>query len=418
MAPSRRVVLRTASTLLGVGFAGCTGRLSSFGETPEGWPRRYTDEADPVRWRLDHGTKRANGPVPFEDGVIVTWGREFGTGAISNVTSTAGTVDWHREIPYPPYRAPTIHGNDVYLLTGIRSGHERDEQQLRRFGLDGTEHWQTEPKRGLLDLHAIGDGRAYLGTETRNPGNAGREFPLYAVSLTDGRREWTRETAPSWGGYYHDGQLLAEIGNGAIASFDPVDGTEQWRTDGRMLTDGGHSPALGNGVTFLKRDENVAALVLRDGSAKWEIDTGGIVWGAAVSDRTVVVSMFSGRIYGFDRTDGTEQWRIETEGSTSLPLLGDGQVFVTDDAALHAIDVTTGERRWRVESAGSVRDYGRGMVVVGGGSQGDRVIMALDADDGSELWRYETPTASGITVGEWHIYASLGDEGVVALGVH
>lgn len=411
---TRRAVLRTFGPLVAGGLAGCTSRFTAFGGTPDEWPRRSTDEDDPVRWRLKYDEKASHNAILSDDEIVVTWSGELGPAWISKVTAAAGRVDWHREVSFPPYRPPVVHGNDVYLLTGVRAGHVRDEQQLRKFGPDGTEHWQTEPKMGLLDLHGIGDGRAYLGTTTRNLTTDSTDFPLYATSLADGSRDWTRETAPNPRGYYHDGRLIVEFPHDATTCFDAASGTEQWRADGELMTDQHRRPALASEVAYVERRDGIAAIDLRDGTELWAATPGDGTWGAAVSEGTVVVSDLGDFVSEVDPADGTERWRFEIAGSN--PLLAEGTVFLSDEQYIYAVDAETGQRQWRIESTASIVDYGRGMLVTVDDAGESEEIVALDASDGTERWRYETPSAGGVTVGEWHTYAIVDDGDLVALG--
>lgn len=116
-----------------------------------------------------------------------------------------------------------------------------------------------------------------------------------------------------------------------------------------------------------------------------------VTWPALASDRDLVVFRARDGLHGVDRTDGTRRWR--DAGFSGSPYLWD-PVVVTDDSAyasivggtdgrLRAVDFPTG-RHWTVEGTGGLVGVADGTVFVSG------PLRALDATDGTELWRAST----------------------------
>ncbi|WP_459193789.1 outer membrane protein assembly factor BamB family protein [Halosimplex sp. J119] len=100
-----------------------------------------------------------------------------------------------------------------------------------------------------------------------------------------------------------------------------------------------------------------------------------------------------------------ELWSVEAGDEFSAPVVADETVFVGgSQGAVHAFDARTGERRWE-QSVGitagrpSVRD---GRVYV----EGDEAVVALDAADGTELWRVETGDVVGFLAASHGLYVS------------
>ena len=91
----------------------------------------------------------------------------------------------------------------------------------------------------------------------------------------------------------------------------------------------------------------------------------------------------------------SEQWSVEVGWQSSRPVVADGTVYFASLTHLRAFDVESGEERWHVGptdeedrpgyTAPAVHD---GAVYVGV-RRGTPGLLALDAADGSEQWRYE-----------------------------
>ena len=71
---------------------------------------------------------------------------------------------------------------------------------------------------------------------------------------------------------------------------------------------------------------------------------------------TVFVGSEDNRVYAIDQSDGTEQWRFETDGRVlSGPAVVDGTVYVGSyDNYVYALDAADGTEQWRFETGDSV----------------------------------------------------------------
>ena len=151
----------------------------------------------------------------------------------------------------------------------------------------------------------------------------------------------------------------------------------------------------------------------------WDADSGEERWafalpdgwvpacGIAVGTDRVFVSADDLRTMGshdkallaVSLADGRELWRYDTAGlRLSPPLLHEGRVyFAASDRGFHAVDAESGERCWRVTIPGWSRTApagGKGLIYFGTQASpgGSGHILAMHADDGSEVWR--APCAS------------------------
>ncbi|MCU4800891.1 PQQ-binding-like beta-propeller repeat protein [Halobacteria archaeon HArc-gm2] len=146
-----------------------------------------------------------------------------------------------------------------------------------------------------------------------------------------------------------------------------------------------------------------------------DVDAWGIESAPALVDGTLYVTSlktdigYTSRVHAIDATDGSEIWTIEIgHGETnpehghrheSTPAVADGRVFVGDGPLL-ALDAEDGTELWRSETVvrGSVR-AANGTVYT---ATDDNVITAFDAADGTEQWRFD-PASDSV---DWSAYAA------------
>lgn len=144
---------------------------------------------------------------------------------------------------------------------------------------------------------------------------------------------------------------------------------------------------------------------------RWQFTTqaGGVHSSAAVVDGTVYFGSDDGNVHAVSLADGKEMWRFPTgDYVSSTPAVVDGTVYVgSDDQNCYAVDARTGEERWSI-AIGSYPGSPAvmtGMVIIGGGEQGQMNLYAIDGQTGEERWRFATdayvslvPAVAGNTV--------------------
>jgi outer membrane protein assembly factor BamB len=101
------------------------------------------------------------------------------------------------------------------------------------------------------------------------------------------------------------------------------------------------------------------------------------------------------------------------------PVVADETVYLPTRAALVALDATDGTERWRYATDADGSDLFRSPAVHDGTVYvtSDPGLFALDASDGTELWRVETPEpvrAAVAPMGEWDALF-VGDDGGTVL---
>ncbi|NLV12139.1 PQQ-binding-like beta-propeller repeat protein [Haloarcula argentinensis] len=192
-------------------------------------------------------------------------------------------------------------------------------------------------------------------------------------------------TEASSGAVVHDGQVSAGglVVNGRTGRA--VGG--EW--DGHAST-----PTFDNGRVYVGAHD-LLALDAATGEREWtfetESDSGGLAT-PAVEDGTVYTrgQFDDPTIYAVDASSGEENWRFELDGKGrfQLPVAGETVYSIDETSTIYALNATNGEKQWHQSPSAdierSVPVIGDGMLYLGAG-EGD--LLALDADDGSTVWR-------------------------------
>ncbi len=206
-------------------------------------------------------------------------------------------------------------------------------------------------------------------------------------------------------------------GEGTLYALDTFDGTVQWSR--AMNAPVRAHPAEDNGSVFALSDDGaVMSLDLDDGGLRWQYPVGNppgrnLTASPVISDDRLFVASSSGFVYCLDAdpTDGVDEGKTDPDGSeydvlwtyrkevltpfNASPVLVSGRlVLLTEEQRLLALDGATGNISWSVPIA----QFGpattdlialNDSIVLGG--QGVRI---LSAEDGVELWRYSSATAT------------------------
>jgi len=186
-----------------------------------------------------------------------------------------------------------------------------------------------------------------------------------------------------------DGSLYTLDAAGRVTAFDAETGREQWR----VRLDPPEEAAEGGG-RFL------GVVPVPGGGSRGGSFGGGL----AIDGGLVFAHAGHGYVVALDASTGDEVWR-QTAFTPfhTAPTVADGRVFLsTDDNELFALDARDGEVLWthrgiaetaRLLTAPSVAVLGE--VVIAPYTSGE--IVALRAQNGSELWSDSLTRAGGLT---------------------
>jgi len=143
----------------------------------------------------------------------------------------------------------------------------------------------------------------------------------------------------------------------------------------------------------------------------------------AVTDSEVIVADHQGKILALGKETGKVIWRIQNKKSIlSGPSVGDQKVLVGAPNQVLAYRFASVDPLWQAEVSGSVLAapiIDKGMVFV---HVMDGSVVALNAEDGRQLWHYNVPTpslmlrrsSSPVIVGD-HIIVGFSNGKLVAL---
>jgi outer membrane protein assembly factor BamB len=263
--------------------------------------------------------------------------------------------------------SPVVVGDRVYAGSG--DGHLYALDRLA-----GERIWAFDAHSAIHSSPAVENGLVFF--ETRDGG-------LVAVDAASGKQRWRVATGPDkplpWGhetGDYYiaspvlagNGVVIFGAGDGSVRALEEKSGKSIWRTEiGERIRS---TPAVADGMVFVGTIEGrLHALALKDGAARWKFDTEGTKLDSAK--------------YGFDR-----------RSIQSSPAVSNGVVyFGARDGWVYAVGARDGKERWRYDhqiswiiTSPAVADG-----VVYDGSSDKVFVQALNAADGTELWRTKTP---------------------------
>jgi outer membrane protein assembly factor BamB len=191
----------------------------------------------------------------------------------------------------------------------------------------------------------------------------------------------------------------------ALLALDPRTGEELWQyeTPAHSLS----AAAVSQGfVYFTTSDGMLYAVDAATGRKQWAVEHP--IWGPTppvVGEGVVCAGGRGNSLIAYEIDDGKIRWRFSGEGWFATPLIiADGHLYALSwDDRLYVLEIATGRTAWVLEgerSRGltSPPAVSNGRVFVGSRVycrvEGERergyAMLALDAEDDTELWRFHT----------------------------
>lgn len=257
---------------------------------------------------------------------------------------------------------------------------------------------------------SIGNGNEMEETFRAYRGNASRTgyFPERTGPKDGVSEQWsftadnTINTSPIVG----NGSVYVGDGDATVYAINPTNGSVEWQTGVSKSVKA--TPTLADGVMYVPNGGQYLTAVDADsGDTLWEFDSEkSTIYSPAVTDQTVVVSSSQkssdGKVAALDTADGSIRWDVEPAkgGGVAPAIVGNTVYYVGDQTAITAADVETGDTVWEKTFIGPMMGIAASDETVfvsrnAGGGYGDieeknARVLALDADDGSKRWSFDT----------------------------
>ena len=166
------------------------------------------------------------------------------------------------------------------------------------------------------------------------------------------------------------------------------------------------TPALyGERIFASDNKGRVYAFDRTDGSTIWSVDINNkISGGVGAFANLAVIATFTGEVIALDQADGAERWRASVSSEILSPPQSNGRVVVvqTIDGKLYGFDISSGRQLWLYTSSlpiltlrGTAAPLVTSATVIAGLANGK--VIALAIADGSFLWQQRIARPQGRT---------------------
>ncbi|QTZ92507.1 serine/threonine-protein kinase [Streptomyces auratus] len=235
------------------------------------------------------------------------------------------------------------------------------------------------------------------GAAGEGPGRGEAPPPPEAPPAEPGRwRPWRfRMSNDVWGTPAVADDLLY-VTSFEVHALDVASGRRKFKT-----RDVAWAMAVADGRIHASDGPSLYALDSEDGSDRWRLNTEGWVYALQVDRGTVVTTTRGGGIQAWEAGTGELLWeaggvQTDFESAEAGPVVHDGTVYVWADARLKALEARTGAERWSYPIGDAAACGGvpmrllpasDGVVYVVAGTR----VLALDSARGDVRWHFEAP---------------------------
>ncbi|MGA5565059.1 PQQ-binding-like beta-propeller repeat protein [Streptomyces platensis] len=181
-----------------------------------------------------------------------------------------------------------------------------------------------------------------------------------------------------------------------VHALDVASGRRKFKT-----RDVAWAMAVADGRIHASDGPSLYALDADDGTERWRLNTDGWVYALKVDRGTVVTSTRGGGVQAWEAANGELLWEtggVQTDFETAEagPVVHEGTVFVWADARLKALEARTGAERWSYPVGDAAACGGvpmrllpasDGAVYVVAGTR----VLAIDIARGDVRWHFEAP---------------------------
>lgn len=283
-------------------------------------------------------------------------------------------------------------------VVGQPLSRERDFEKLPNV------HWKFRTTAPVFSSPVIRDGVVYAG---------GLDSTLYALDLLTGVQKWKLKTNGSIRSTVcvQDNRIFLMGGNGILTCIDKASAKPVWRVvlDPTALflserkydfADYYHSsPVIDENILYVGLGNGrMNALKAENGEIIWSFKAGDMIHNSPVFFQgNVYFGCFDGNVYALDKKTGVLVWKFKSIGNQYFPTgemqgspaMGYGAIFIgSRDYNFYALNAQGGYANWNLKFP---RGWGLSATVQDSvlyiGTSDDRIVMAVDARNGQELWR-------------------------------
>ncbi|MEU1374486.1 PQQ-binding-like beta-propeller repeat protein [Streptomyces triculaminicus] len=341
----------------------------------------------PAAW----GDGHASGPVAGRSAAVGAPDPRGGlSGPHAARSGVAPISPQGRHAAVPAAAAPDgtvrLAGSQVPIGPGPRVADARDP--LDRTGASSTTGWVRPP---------VGSPMAAVPAQPPAPAPEATPDGGANTQETPGRwRPWRfRMSNDVWGTPVVSGDLLY-VTSFEVHALDVASGRRQFKT-----RDVAWAMAVADGRIHASDGPTLYALDSADGTERWRLATDGWVYSLKADRGTVVTGTRGGGVQAWEAANGELLWEMsgaqtDFETPDCGPVVHDGTVYVWADARLRALEARTGVERWSYPVGDTAACGGvpvrllqapDGVVYVAAGTR----VLAIDVARGDVRWRFEAP---------------------------
>ncbi|GHG81048.1 outer membrane protein assembly factor BamB family protein [Streptomyces griseocarneus] len=340
----------------------------------------------PAAWADGH----ASGPAAGRSGSVGApdpRGGLSGPHAARSGVAPVGPQGRHAAVPAAAAPDGTVRlaGSQVPIGPGPRVADARDAHD--RTGASSTTGWVRPPA-----------GAPVAAVPAQPPAPAPEATPDGDnTQAAPGRwRPWRfRMSNDVWGTPVVSGDLLY-VTSFEVHALDVASGRRQFKT-----RDVAWAMAVADGRIHASDGPTLYALDSADGTERWRLATDGWVYSLKADRGTVVTGTRGGGVQAWEAANGELLWEMsgaqtDFETPDCGPVVHDGTVYVWADARLRALEARTGVERWSYPVGDTAACGGvpvrllpasDGVVYVSAGTR----VLAIDVARGDVRWRFEAP---------------------------
>ena len=278
--------------------------------------------------------------------------------------------------------------------------------QSQDFDTQPAVRWKFKTRAPIFSTPVISDGVAYFG---------GLDSTVYALDVATGDVKWKLKTNGEIRSNVAvaNGKVFLLGGNGVLSCIDKLSGKPEWRIlfDNTALFIGERrydfadyyhsSPLVHESVVYFgSGNKRVNAVNATNGTVLWTFKAGDIIHNTPVIVGDLLyIGCYDGYLYALNRHSGELKWKFKTMGQQYFPdgevqgspVAGYGSIFFGGrDYNVYSLDAVGGYARWnRKFNGGWALSNTLKDTVLYVGTSDDKLLLALDARTGRELWKLD-----------------------------